>query len=83
MQINKNKTVALRVTNKVKHVKNFEYQLSSTASATVNKCKYLVTISEDLNWTQHNNNICSTAQKKLWFLRRKLKLAPAPVKLTA
>lgn len=84
MQINKEKTVVLRVTNKVKHVQHFEYKLSSTALATVNKCKYLgVTISEDLNWTQHITNICSTAEKKLWFLRRKLKLAPAPVKLTA
>lgn len=84
MKLNKEKTVALRVTNKTKHVHNFTYTLNSGVISTVNAVKYLgVTINNDLSWASHITNICSAAERKLWFLRRKLRLAPTSVKLSA
>ena len=43
--------------------------------------KYLgVTISHDLNWNQHCNNICSKANRTLGLLRRMLSDCPTDVK---
>lgn len=52
--------------------------------STVDVLKYLgVNISTNLSWSYHVGKICETAKKKLWFLRRKLRLASQSVKLTA
>lgn len=84
MEINQTKTVAFRVTNKSKHVFDYSYTLCSTRLSTVNAIKYLgVTISSNLNWRAHLENICTVAERKLWYLRRKLRLASTPVKLAA
>lgn len=84
MEINQTKTVALRVTNKSKRVFHSDYTLCSTRLSTVNEIKYLgVTISNNLNWRAHLENICSVAERKLWYLRRKLRLASTSVKLAA
>lgn len=84
MKINRDKTVVFRVTNKTKHVVDFNYTLGTFTLAAVDSLKYLgVTISKNLSWKEHVKNICSTAEMKLWFLRRKLKLASKDAKLTA
>jgi len=47
----------------------------------VDKAKYLgVTISEDLKWESHINNICDKANKTLGFLRRNLNIGSTSVK---
>lgn len=42
-----------------------------------------MTLTADLNWTQHVDNITAAALRKLFFLKRCLKLAPTPIKLLA
>lgn len=50
----------------------------------VDVLKYLgVNISSNLCWSYHVKKVCETAEKKLWFLQRKLHLASESVKLTA
>lgn len=84
MKINEQKTVVFRVSNKIKNVLDHKYFVNSRILATVDTLKYLgITISKNLSWKTHITSITSTAEKKLWFLRRKLKLAPQSVKLTA
>ena len=47
----------------------------------VDKAKYLgVTISDDLKWESHINNICGKANKTLGFLRRILNIGSTSVK---
>ena len=47
----------------------------------VDKAKYLgVTISEDLKWESHINNICGKANKTLGFLRHNLNISSTSVK---
>jgi hypothetical protein len=47
----------------------------------VDKAKYLgVTISDDLKWESHINNICGKANKTLGFLRRNLNIGSTSVK---
>lgn len=78
------KTMYITITNKIKNIHSFEYEMDGKALSRVNHFKYLgLTISHDLNWKTHIDNICSSAEKKLWYLRRKLKLAPEQTKLTA
>lgn len=84
MKINESKSVMLRVTNKTKHVIECNYEMNSTILTEAETIKYLgLTISKDLSWKSHIDRICGAAEKKLWFLRRKLKLATTPVKLLA
>jgi hypothetical protein len=50
----------------------------------VDKAKYMgVTISEDLKWESHINNICGKANKTLGFLRRNLNIGSTSVKAQA
>jgi hypothetical protein len=45
----------------------------------VDKAKYLgVTISEDLKWESHINNICGKANKTIGYLRRNLNIGFSP-----
>ena len=74
----------LRLTNRKKHVIKGNYEMNSTTLTEADTVKYLgLTISKDLSWKPHVNQICAAAEKKLWFLRRKLKLATPSVKLLA
>lgn len=83
MVINCDKTVFSVITRK-KNVLPFVYEFDGYPLAKVENFKYLgVTISNDLNWRKHIDNVCSTAKKKLWFLKRNLKLAPVATKLLA
>lgn len=62
----------------------FDYVVDGTVLTKVNAHKYLgVTLTADLKFTQHIDNIAAAALRKLFFLRRCLKLAPTPVKLLA
>ena len=64
--------------------KNTEYQLHGHTLATVNSAKYLgVTLTRDLSWDTHINNICQKANKTLGFLRRNLKISSSKIKETA
>lgn len=84
MKINLDKTVFARITNKTKNALLFDYDLNGKRLKRVSHFKYLgVTIAEDLNWKLHISKVCSSAERKLWFLRRKLKLASMKAKLTA
>ena len=60
------------------------YQLHEHTLATVTSAKYLgVTITKDLSWDTHINNICQKANKTLGFLRRNLKISSTRVKESA
>lgn len=84
MKINTEKTVFARITNRTKNVLSFTYKLNGSHLVEVDSFKYLgVTLSKDLSWSQHINEICHKALKKLWFLRRNLNGAPPHVKLMA
>ena len=67
------KCQVLRITNKRKPI-IFYYTLhDQNILATVTQAKYLgVTITNDLNWKQHVENITKSANKALGFLRRNL-----------
>lgn len=58
------------------------YTLGSSTLKQVNSYKYLgVTITSRLSWNSHIDNICSSAFKKLCFLRHKLRNSPSHIKL--
>lgn len=62
----------------------FTYRLNNSPLQHVSKLKYLgVTIVHNLNWNEHIENICGSAQRKLGLFRRKLKDATPEVKLKA
>lgn len=83
MLLNNEKTVLLRVTRKM-HPSNFSYTLQNNVITEVRKYKYLgVTLSSKLNWSDHVSDVCISSLRKLWYLRRKLKDAPANTKLMA
>lgn len=81
MVVNAEKTVSLRITRK-KSPFQFQYTLGSCAVNQVNSFKYLgVTFTSNLSWNLHIENICSSAFRKLCFLRHKLRNSPPSVKL--
>lgn len=83
MEINIQKTVLLRVTRK-KEPSVFSYVLNDTIITEVKKYKYLgVTFSNKLSWSDHISVTSSAALRKFWFLKRKLRKAPAQTKLLA
>ena len=59
----------------------FNYCLHGHVLKAVDKAKYLgVSISEDLKWESHINNICGKANKTLGFLHRSLNIGYTSVK---
>ena len=63
---------------------NHDYILHGKIFATANASKYLgVTISSDLRWNNHVNNITNKANKTLGLLKRNLKIRSALVKNAA
>ena len=59
----------------------FKYCLHGHVFESVDKAKYHgVTISEDIKWEGHINNICGKANKTLGFLRRNLNIGSTSVK---
>ena len=60
------------------------YTLEGTDLENVESIKYLgVTITSDLRWNTHVNNVCTKAKRTLGFLRRNLKSCPQEVKEAA
>ena len=75
MEFNSDKCEVLRITRKRNPVL-FPYKLNVT-----NAAKYLgVTISKDLNWTPHINNITGKAKNTLRFVKRNIKTSNKKVK---
>lgn len=83
MALNAKETVAISFTNKKKPL-NFPYRLTNSEITESNEVKYLgVILTSNLSWEPHIATICSKAQKKLSFFKRKLRNVPPEVKLTA
>lgn len=83
MSINVKKSAVITITKR-KQPSIFNYAVDGTMLPKVNQHKYLgVTLTSDLNWTQHIDNVSAAALRKLFFLKRSLKLAPTPIKLLA
>ena len=74
MQFHADKCQVIKITNKRRPI-IFNYTLHDHILATVTQAKYIgVTITTDLNWKQHVENITKSANKALGFLRRNLRI---------
>lgn len=72
MVLNAEKTVYMNITNK-KSTLTFPYSINGTPLRNVSQYKYLgVTISSDLSWNAHVQQISKKAMNKLFFLKRSL-----------
>ena len=61
-----------------------DYSLHNQVLENVPSSKYLgITITDDLEWGQHINNVTSKATRTLGFLRRNLILGPKETKVAA
>ena len=63
-----------------------DYSLHNQVLENVSSAKYFligITVTDDLDWGQHINNVSSKAPKTMGFLRRKLTLAPKETKVVA
>ena len=61
-----------------------DYSLHNQVLENVPSAKYWgITITDDLDWGQHINNVTSKATRTLGFLRRNLALAPKEIKVAA
>ena len=73
MEFNSDKCEVLRITRKRNPV-IFPHKLHKKELNVTNAAKYLgVTISKDLNWTPHINNITGKAKNTLRFVKRNIK----------
>ena len=80
MEFNSDKCEVLRITRKRNPV-IFPYKLHKKELNVTNAAKYLgVTISTDLNWTPHINNITGKAKDTLRFVKRDIKTSNKKVK---
>jgi len=83
MEFNPDKCEILRISRK-KHPFLFPYKLHGIELKATEAAKYLgVTISKDLSWTNHINNITSKASNSLRFIKRNIKTSNKKVKETA
>ncbi len=83
MEFNPSKCIVLNITKKKKKI-SFDYRLHGQVLETVDNAKYLgVTISEDLSWNKHIDNITSNANKTLGFLRRNIQTKNKKIRETA
>lgn len=81
MAANVDKTVSLRITHK-KNPLEYAYKMGSVPLKQVESYKYLgVTFTNNFSWNLHIDNTCSSAFRKLTYLRHKLRNAPSNVKL--
>lgn len=83
MEINYSKSTYTHITTK-KYRLSFSYTIGDKCLINTAQFKYLgLTISQNLSWNVHINNVCSKAYGRLCFLRKKLEGATPDVKLTA
>lgn len=83
MEFHPNKCVVL-IISKTKHKFLFNYRLHGQILEVVDSAKYLgVSLSEDLSWNKHINNITSNANKTLAFLRRNIQTKTQSIKEAA
>ena len=80
MKFNPEKCYVINISKKAKP-NSFQYKLHNHILETVPDSKYLgVTLSSDLDWGPHINNITAKANKTLGFLRRNMKHCTRKVK---
>ena len=80
MEFNSDKCEVLRITRK-RHPVIFPYKLHNKELNVTNASKYIgVTISKDLNWTPHINNITGKANNTLRFIKINIKTSNTKVK---
>ena len=80
MEFNSDKCEVLRITRKRNPV-IFPYKLHNKELNITNAAKYLgVTISKDLNWTPHINNITGKAKNTIRFIEINIKTSNTKVK---
>lgn len=83
MKLNSAKSTLLRITKK-KQPFEYIYNIADTPVTVERECKYLgLIISDTLSWSPHIKHICTSASRKLGFIKRKLNDAPIQVKLHA
>ena len=71
LSFNLSKTLMLRFTNRSTNIIDATYSLDGSPIQSVTSCKDLgVTVSSDLSWTQHYNNITAKAYRQLGLIRR-------------
>ena len=69
MEFNIKKCNVLTITQKKKHKLSFSYKMNNQVVEGIRSTKYLgVTISDNLNWGTHINNISGAANRMLGFL---------------
>lgn len=83
MSINVKKSAAMTVTRK-QNPSQFIYTIHGSPLTNVVQHKYLgITLTSDLRWDTHIANVTAAALRKLFYLKRRLRIAPAPAKLLA
>lgn len=83
LRINPSKTTFITFSNK-KRPLDFAYSLGNATISRTDKVKYLgVTLTSNLSWEAHIENVCQGALQKLLFLKRKSCNTPPSVKLNA
>ena len=83
MHFNPSKCQVIHITKK-KIPLDTQYILHGTVLEAVSSAKYLgVTLSDDLSWNTHIDNITKKASQTLGFIRRNLKVRSEKVKLAA
>ena len=81
MRFNPTKCAVLRISNKKSPTCKTIYQLHGHTLEVVDASKYLgVTLTEDLSWDKHIQNIVSKGYRTVSFLRRNLRDCTPPVK---
>ena len=83
MELNTQKCQVITVSRKRNNIQH-QYSLNNTPLTAVSSSKYLgITITTDLKWNQHINNICQKANNTLAFLRRNLRINSPDLKAKA
>ena len=84
MEFHPDKCKCIRVTRNTMHIINTSYTLNGHTLEVVDSAKYLgITITKDLRWSKHINNITKTAKGKLAFLQRNIRLQSPKIKTIA